>query len=66
MWNYARRYYVKQIGADNNMQHMFRAVTDPKKFLDWINPRVASYIGITGLGASSINNTNSNNNSNNE
>lgn len=50
MWNYARRHYVNSIGADNNMQQMFRAVTDPKKFLDWINPRVASYTGIVGLG----------------
>lgn len=40
MWNYARRHYVKDIGWDNNMQQMFRAVKNPKKFLDFINPYV--------------------------
>jgi hypothetical protein len=55
MWNYARRHYVNSLGGlDNNMQQMFRAVTDPKKFLDWINPRVASQTGIIGLGSYSV------------
>lgn len=48
MWNYARRHYVPSVGMDNNMQHMFRAVTDPKKFLKWINPRVPVYAGVIG------------------
>jgi hypothetical protein len=49
MWNYARRHYVPSMGGfDNNMQQMFRFVTDPKKFLDWINPRVAVQAGAIG------------------
>lgn len=62
MWNYARRHYVPSMGLDNNMQQMFRFVTDPKKFLDWINPRVASQAGIVGTaGLSIINNENNKN-----
>lgn len=56
MWNYARRHYVNSIGGDNNMQQMFRAVTDPKKYLDWINPRVASQMGLIVLGNEVLNN----------
>lgn len=60
MWNYARRHYVPTMkGFDNNMQQMFRVVTDPKKFLDWINPRVASQAGVVGTaGLSLINDEN--------
>jgi hypothetical protein len=60
MWNYARRHYVPSMGGfDNNMQQMFRFVTDPKKFLDWINPRVAVQAGAIGTaGLSAINNEN--------
>lgn len=56
MWNYARRHYVPSMGGfDNNMQQMFRVVTDPKKFLDWINPRVAVQAGTTGtVGLSTL------------
>lgn len=39
-WNYARRHYVKDVGYDNNMQQFFRAVKDPKAFLDHMNPIV--------------------------
>lgn len=63
MWNYARRHYVPTMkGFDNNMQHLFRVVTDPKKFLDWINPRVASQAGVVGTaGLSLINDENDEN-----
>lgn len=55
MWNYARRHYVPSMGFDNNMQQMFRFVTDPKKFLDWINPRVAVQAGAIGtVGLSTL------------
>lgn len=56
MWNHARRHYVPSMGGfDNNMQQMFRAVTDPKKFLDWINPRVAVQAGAVGtVGLSTL------------
>lgn len=55
-WNYARRHYVNDMGFDNNMQQMFRAVTDPQKFLDWINPKVASFTGLGLVGVQGINN----------
>ena len=57
MWNYARRHYVPSMDRyDNNMQHMFRYVTDPKKFLEWINPRVAGQAGAIGtVGFSTLN-----------
>lgn len=62
MWNYARRHYVPSMkGFDNNMQQMFRAVTDPKKFLDWINPRVAVQTGLVGTTGLSLLNNNQNN-----
>jgi hypothetical protein len=49
-------------GFDNNMQQLFRVVTDPKKFLDWINPRVASQAGVVGTaGLSLINDENDEN-----
>ena len=56
MWNHARRHYVPSMGGfDNNMQQMFRVVTDPKKFLDWINPRVAVQAGAVGtVGLSTL------------
>lgn len=53
-WNYARRHYVNDIGADNNMQQLFRTVIDPKAFLDWINPKVASTIGLTSIGTQGL------------
>lgn len=53
-WNYARRHYVNDMGADNNMQQLFRAVIDPKAFLDWINPKVASTVGLTSIGTQGL------------
>ena len=50
MWKYAKEHYIKDIGYDNNMLDMFNIVTDPKKYLDWINPRVATTAGVGGIG----------------
>lgn len=44
-WAYARKNYVKDTGIDNQMQKMFRAVKDPKAFLDWANPLVPAIGG---------------------
>lgn len=54
-WNYARRHYVNDMGYDNNMQQLFRAVTNPQEFLDWINPKVASFTGMGLVGLQGIN-----------
>ena len=53
-WNYARRHYVNDMGGDNNMQQLFRSVIDPKAFLDWINPKVASTVGLTSIGTQGL------------
>lgn len=46
MLEYAKRFYVKDTGMNNNMQDFFDGITDYKLFTDWLNKAAYSKGGI--------------------
>lgn len=46
MLEYAKRFYVKDTGMNNNMQDFFDGITDYKLFTDWLNEAAYSKGGI--------------------
>lgn len=46
MLRYAKRFYVKDTGMNNNMQDFFDGITDYKLFTDWLNEAAYSKGGI--------------------
>ena len=48
MWNYAKKYYTKDMGFDNNMTEWFQGVKNIPEYLKWLNknsPAIAIPIG---------------------
>lgn len=54
MWNYAKKYYTKDMGFDNNMTEWFRGVKNIPEYLKWLNKNSPA-IAIPVIGNKTIN-----------
>lgn len=44
MWNYAKKYYVKDMGFDNNMTEWFEGVKNVPEYLKWLNKNAPAVV----------------------
>lgn len=44
MWNYAKKYYVKDMGFDNNMTEWFEGVKNVPEYLKWLNKNAPAIV----------------------
>lgn len=54
MWNYAKKYYTKDMGFDNNMTEWFQGVKNVPEYLKWLNKNSPIILAPT-IGSKMIN-----------